>query len=72
VYRIPRVNIPVPYYTCGGNKRKINFRLHMMKLNGRINVYFHVFLTSVLDGNEFSASYPGRFIPDRKPAEPVG
>jgi len=38
-------------------------KLHTMKTYGGMEVYPHAFLTSVLDGGEWSASHPGRFIP---------
>jgi hypothetical protein len=34
-----------------------------MKTYGRVGIYLHTFLTSVLDGGEWSASRPGRFTP---------
>jgi len=39
---------------------------------GGMKVYFHAFLTSVLDGGEWSASLPGRFVPGKMPLVPVG
>jgi hypothetical protein len=36
---------------------------HTMKAYGGMEVYLHAFLTSALDGGEWSASRPGRFIP---------
>jgi hypothetical protein len=37
-----------------------------MKAYGGVEVYIHVFLTSALDGGEWSASRPGRFTPGEK------
>jgi hypothetical protein len=34
-----------------------------MKAYGGVDVYIHIFLTSVLVGGELSASSPGRFTP---------
>lgn len=34
-----------------------------MKAQGRVEVWRHTFLMSVLDGGEWSLSLPGRFIP---------
>jgi hypothetical protein len=34
-----------------------------MKAYGRVDVWTHIFLTSVLVGGEWSASRPGRFTP---------
>jgi hypothetical protein len=34
-----------------------------MKTYGEVEVLLHAFLTSALDGGEWSASRPGRFIP---------
>jgi hypothetical protein len=36
---------------------------HNMKAYGGVEVYLHAFLTSALDGSEWSASRPGRFTP---------
>jgi len=46
---------------------KVNFLLyltkyHAMKTYGEVEMQFHAFLTSELDGGEWSASRPGRFI----------
>ena len=38
---------------------------------GGVHVYFHLFLTSVLDGGEWSASGPGRFTFRSKPRYPA-
>jgi hypothetical protein len=37
-----------------------------MKTYGRMNVHIHIFLTSALVGDEWSAPRPGRFIPGEK------
>jgi hypothetical protein len=34
-----------------------------MKAYGGVDVYIHIFLTSVIVGGEWSASRPGRFTP---------
>jgi hypothetical protein len=39
---------------------------HSMKTYWGVEVQLHTFLTSVLDGGEWSNSRPGRFIPGRK------
>jgi len=39
-------------------------------VNGRVEVYFHTFLTSALDGGERSASCPGHVAPRKKPLVP--
>jgi hypothetical protein len=36
---------------------------HAMKAYWRVDVWLHAFLTSTLDGGEWSASLPGRFSP---------
>jgi hypothetical protein len=38
-----------------------------MKTCGGMEVYLHHFLTSALDGGEWSASRPGRFTPGTQP-----
>jgi hypothetical protein len=41
-------------------------------MKGGVEVYFHAFLTSVLDGGEWSDSNPGRFTPtERAPVFPL-
>jgi hypothetical protein len=37
-----------------------------MKTYGRVDVQFHIFLTSVLFGGEWSTSLPGRFTPEER------
>jgi hypothetical protein len=37
-----------------------------MKTYCEVEVYLHVLLTSALDGGEWSASQPGRFIPTER------
>jgi hypothetical protein len=39
------------------------FKQHAMKTYCRVEVQLHVFLTSALDGGEWSASSPGSFTP---------
>jgi len=35
---------------------------------GEVEVYLHVFLTSSLDGGEWSVSHPGQFTPSERAA----
>jgi len=42
-----------------------------MKTYGEVAVKLHEFLTSGLCGGEWSAPYPGRFTPERRPLPPV-
>jgi hypothetical protein len=37
-----------------------------MKAHGGMDVYIHIFLTSALLGDEWSASRPGRFTPEER------
>jgi len=37
-----------------------------------VEIYLHVFLTSALDGCEWTASRPGRFIPGKEPPVSIG
>jgi hypothetical protein len=37
-----------------------------MKAYEEVDVQIHIFLTSALDGGEWSASHPGRFIPGER------
>jgi len=52
-------------YSCGDG----NYIFHTVKHNGmpsikfRVEVELHSFSNSALDGGEWSASLPGRFIP---------
>jgi hypothetical protein len=50
---------------CGkGKGMKFSLRLikyHGIKTYGGVDVWLHSFLTSALDGGEWSASLPGRF-----------
>jgi hypothetical protein len=43
-------------------------KCHDMKMYWGVEVKLHVFLTSTLDGGEWSASNSGRFIPEERPA----
>jgi len=36
-----------------------------------VDVYFHAFLTSALDGGEWSATRPGHFTPGKERKSPV-
>jgi hypothetical protein len=52
-------------------KVKVNLSLcltkhHAVKTYWEVEVYIHTFLTSSLDGGEWSASRPGRFTPREK------
>jgi hypothetical protein len=38
-------------------------KLHNIKVHGRVEVYIHAFLTSMLDGGDSLASHPGAFTP---------
>jgi hypothetical protein len=40
---------------------------YTMKVYEGVDVWIHVFLTSALDGGDWSASRPGRFIPGERP-----
>jgi len=42
-----------------------------MKMYGGVEVEFHSFLISALDGGEWSASYPDRFTPGIDPLIPI-
>jgi hypothetical protein len=39
---------------------------HTMKSYGGVEIYLHAFLTSALDGGEWSSSDPYRFTPRKK------
>jgi hypothetical protein len=39
---------------------------YAMKAYGGVDIYNHIFLTSVLVGGEWSASHPGRFTPGER------
>jgi hypothetical protein len=45
---------------------------HAMKTYGGVKVQFYAFLTSVLDGGDWSASPPGRFNPEERAPVPIG
>jgi len=38
----------------------------------RVEVYLHAFLTSALDGGEWSASLPAALLPGKEPLIPIG
>jgi hypothetical protein len=42
-----------------------------MEAYGGVHVVIHIFLTSALDGGEWSASLPGRFTPGKEPRYPL-
>jgi hypothetical protein len=42
-----------------------------MKVYGGVDVYTHIFLTSAVDGGEWSASRPARFTPGKEPSVPT-
>jgi hypothetical protein len=44
---------------------------HAMKTNGEVKVQFHTFLTSALDGGEWSATCPVLFTPGDSPQYPL-
>jgi hypothetical protein len=39
---------------------------HTMKMHGGVEVQLHAFLTSAVDGDDWSASRPGRFTPGER------
>jgi hypothetical protein len=43
-----------------------------MKEYGGVDVQIHIFLTSALDGGEWSAPRPGRFTPGKEYTVPIG
>jgi hypothetical protein len=58
-------------------KYKRGWRIMQKKKNvakayGGVKEYLHVFLTSALDGDEWSASCPDRFTPGKEPPVPIG
>jgi hypothetical protein len=58
--------------TCSKVKVKLPLRLtkhHILKTYGRVEVQLHAFLTSALDGGEWSRSRPGRFIPGERASD---
>jgi hypothetical protein len=42
-----------------------------MKAYGGVDIYIHIFLTSVLAGGELSNSQPGRFTPEERVLVPI-
>ena len=46
------------------NVRKPELPIHAMKPHGRVELYLHSFLSSTLDGGEWSASRSGCFVPE--------
>jgi hypothetical protein len=43
-----------------------NNKYYAMKAHGAVDVEIHIFLTSALDGGEWSASLPGHFTPGER------
>jgi hypothetical protein len=50
-------------------KKYIYIKYYAMKAYWGVDVYIHVFLTSALVGNKWSASCPGNFIPGERAPE---
>jgi len=44
---------------------------HAMKMQWGVEVQLHAFLSSAIDGGEWSASRPGRFTPRKSPWYPL-
>jgi hypothetical protein len=55
------MGLKVKFYLC-------LTKSHAMKTYWGVEVYFQAFLTSALDGGEWSASRPGRFTPRERTA----
>jgi hypothetical protein len=61
--------------TDGKVKLKLSLCLtkhHLMKECGLMEVWPHAFLTSALDGGEWSDSRPGRLTPEKQHPVPIG
>jgi hypothetical protein len=71
-------NLDIRHHNVTFLKVKVKLSLclskyHSMKMCLGVEVQLHAFLTSELDGDEWSASRPGRFNPPRKePLIPIG
>jgi hypothetical protein len=66
--------VPVKGQDKAQFKVKLSLRLinyHAMKTWCGVKVWLHAFLTSALDGDECSASYPGRIIPGETIPVPI-
>jgi hypothetical protein len=67
--------VPLNHFLGYGKAQKCPCALtehHAMKTYWGVELWLHVFLTSALDGGEWSASRPGRFTIRKEPLVPIG